>query len=229
MRSIYARLPLAVAIACLLPFAAGARDRGDIDKVNGGIHIASGDQAGHVETVNGGITIDDNGSVRRAETVNGGVHMGDNAHADSVETVNGGVRLGAGATVTDDVETVNGGITLEPGAQVGGKVENVNGAVQLTRAHVGGQITTVSGDVNVGESSSVDGGIHFEKPSGMNWSWSKPRPPRLVIGPNAVVRGEIRIDRDDVVVFVHDSAKIASIRGATAQKYSGDKPPARED
>jgi hypothetical protein len=64
----------------------------------------------------------------------------------------------------------------------------------------------------------------------MNW-WgsSKPRAPRLVVGPNAVVGGAIRIDRDDVLVYVHDTAKIASIQGATAKRYSGEQPPARDE
>ena len=230
MRTVYARLPLAIAIAMLLPFAAGAHDksRGDIDRVNGGIHIESGETAGKVETVNGGIHIDDHASVDSAETVNGGIHLGASSHASSIETVNGGVRLVEGASVANDVETVNGGITLDAGAQVGGKVENVNGGVTLTRAHVAGEIETTNGDVTVGESSHVDGGIHFEKPHGMSWSWGKQREPRLIVGPNAVVGGEIRIDRDDVKVYVHDSAKIGALKGATAKRYSGDKAPVED-
>jgi hypothetical protein len=83
--------------------------------------------------------------------------------------------------------------------------------------------------VMVGESSHVDGGIHFDKPRGISWSWGKQqRNPRLVVGPNAVVGGAIRIDRDDVDVFVHDTAKIGSLKGATAKRYSGTEPPAQE-
>ena len=232
MRTVYARLPLAVAIAMLLPFAAGAHDknRGNIDRVNGGIHVESGETAGKLETVNGGIHIDDHASVERAETVNGGIHLGASSHATSIETVNGGVRLAEGASVVEDVETVNGGITLEAGAQVGGKLENVNGGVTLTRAHVGGEIETTNGDVTVGESSHVDGGIHFEKPGGIMWSWGskQQRTPHLIVGPNAVVSGEIRIDRDDVRVYVHETAKIGALKGATAKRYSGDKAPVED-
>ena len=47
----------------------------DVDKVNGSIHIESGQQAGDVSTVNGSIRIADGASAAKASTVNGGIRI----------------------------------------------------------------------------------------------------------------------------------------------------------
>jgi len=47
----------------------------------------------------------------------------------------------------------------------------------------------------------------------------------VVIGPNAVVDGELRFERE-VELFVHPSAKIGKVIGATAKPYT-DTLPAR--
>jgi DUF4097 and DUF4098 domain-containing protein YvlB len=203
---------------------------GDVDRVNGGIHIDSHQTAGKLSTVNGGITIGEGAQVESVETVNGGIHMMDNAHASSLETVNGGVQIGAHAVVAKGAETVNGGIHLGTGADVTGAVSNVNGGIELDHAHVGGGIKTVSGDVTVGEGSTVDIGIKIEKP-GASWFgdlFGKQRLPRVVIGANAVVNGPLTFERD-VELYVHESAKIGSVSGATAKRYSGANPPPREN
>jgi hypothetical protein len=68
----------------------------------------------------------------------------------------------------------------------------------------------------------VAGGIKVEKPSG--WSWGKQRPPRVVIGPNSVVEGELVFERE-VELFVHATATVGKITGATATRYEGASPP----
>jgi hypothetical protein len=72
----------------------------------------------------------------------------------------------------------------------------------------------------------VQGGILVEKPHGI--SWGKPRVPRIIIGPNAVVNGELRFERE-VELYVHTSAKIGSVSGATAKSYTDRIPARRED
>jgi hypothetical protein len=88
-----------------------------------------------------------------------------------------------------------------------------------------GELRTVSGDITVGAKSRIGGGILVEKPQGI--SWGKKRTPRIVIGPDAVVDGELRFERS-VELFVHTTAKVGRVSGATARPYTTTLP-ARDD
>jgi len=100
-------------------------------------------------------------------------------------------------------------------------VSNVNGAIRLEGAHVGGGIETVSGDIEVGAGSRVEGGIRVEKPNG--WFNPSSKPPRIVIGPDAVVEGTLDFRRE-VELHVSDRATVGTIEGATAKRFSGPTP-----
>lgn len=156
------------------------------------------------------------------DKVNSGIGIDDDSTAGTLETVNGGISIGAKGVVRDDAGTVNGSIRLDPDANVGGRVETVNGGITLDRAHVGGGIETVAGDIEIGAGSRVEGGITVRKPTG--WSWGKQRTPRVTIGAGAVVEGTLRFERE-VELYVHDSATVGAIEGATAKRYSGDALP----
>ena len=212
--------PFAVAVSLLLVSTAFARGI-DVDKVNGSIHIESDQQAGDLSTVNGGIRVDTGGSAQKVSTVNGGIELGDHVSVDTVETVNGGIELGQDARVAREVEAVNGSIRLAQGAEVGGRASNVNGRITLDAAHIGGGIETVSGDVEIGANSRVEGGLLVDKPHG--FSWGKSKNPRIVIGPHTVVDGTLEFRRD-VDLYVSDTAKVGTITGATANRFSGDHP-----
>jgi hypothetical protein len=54
----------------------------------------------------------------------------------------------------------------------------------------------------------------------------KRQPPRIVIGPNAVVEGALVFERE-VTLYVHDSARIGKVTGATAVRFSTPTPPGR--
>jgi len=73
--------------------------------------------------------------------------------------------------------------------------------------------------------SHVRGGITVEKP---NSGWMpvsmKQRKLRIVIGPDAVVDGPLVFKRD-VTLYVHKSARIGQVTGATAVRYDGARPP----
>jgi DUF4097 and DUF4098 domain-containing protein YvlB len=202
--------------------ATGALARGvDVDKVNGSIHIESSQQAGDLSTVNGSIRIDDGASAAKVSTVNGSIELGEHVTVDAAETVNGGIELGSGARISGAVDSVNGGVRLAKGAEIAGHASNVNGRFVLEAAHIGGGIETVSGDIEIGADSHVEGGIVVDKPHG--WSWGKPRNPRIVIGPRAVVQGTLDFRRE-VDLYVSDSAKVGEIKGAKAQTFSGERP-----
>ncbi|AWV08726.1 DUF4097 family beta strand repeat-containing protein [Marilutibacter maris] len=216
-------LPLALALA-LMPLAAAAQQ--SIDKVNGSITAEAGQQYGDLETVNGSIRIHENARVRDAETVNGSIKVAASAHTGALETVNGSIRLEETVTVDGSMETVNGSIFVGRQGRVSGDVETVNGAIGLVDADVGGGIETVTGDLTVGAGSHVRGGIHYEKPSpSLIRINTKRRPPRVIIGPNAVVEGALRFERE-VTLYVHTSARTGPISGATAVRYDTDRAPA---
>jgi len=199
-----------------------ATERG-ASTVNGSVHVPAGMHTRAVGTVNGSITVEDNAAVASASTVNGAISMGAKSSAESLSTVNGEVSLGADARVSGKVTTVNGALNLHSGADVGGELRNVNGHITLSGAHVGGGILTVGGDIDIEGASRVEGGIHVEKSGG--WISFQTHKPRIVIGPGAVVEGELRFDRE-VQLYVSDKATVGPITGASAVKFSGDRPPA---
>lgn len=222
MRTTELRFALALALTTTIAPAAALAGEGDVSRINRSIAIEDGARAGGLETVNGAIRVGENAVVGEVETVNGGVKLGRGTHAASVETVNGGVMLHEDTTVSGDVEAVNGGIYLSRNAEVVGDLGNVNGEIELHAARVGGEIETTSGDILVLEGSRIARGIHVEEPKGV-FHGTQNRDPRVVIGAGAVVEGELVFDRK-VELHVHASAKVGTIRGATAQRYDGADP-----
>ena len=217
--------PLASLITLSLALAAGpALAQQNIDKVFGGITAESGQEYGSLESVNGGITVREGATVRAAETVNGGISIADRARVGSAETVNGGINLGDAATA-GSLETVNGGIRGRKGVQVGGNAETVNGGLNFDGAKIAGSLTTTNGDITL-DATHVRGGILVEKPSSGWWNSGNSRKPRIVIGPDSVVDGALVFERE-VELFVHASARIGKVTGATARAYT-DKLPPRE-
>jgi DUF4097 and DUF4098 domain-containing protein YvlB len=219
------RLALCLLLATATPAFA---DGQDIDKVNGSISIDATQQAGDLDTVNGSIHIGAKAVTGDASTVNGGIRLGDGAHTGALETVNGGIHAGSDLVVDGSVETVNGSIFLDHGSRVAKGVSTVNGAIGLVRTEVGGGIDTVSGDITVGIGSHVQGGIKVEKPNGnfLGFHVGKRKPPRIIIGPNAVVDGPLVFERE-VKLYVHSTARTGPITGATAVRF--DTPTAPQD
>ncbi len=204
---------LAVLLAASPAFAASS-----ISKVNGSIHAGAEQAYDELSTVNGSIQIDDGAIVDSADTVNGSIQIGDRAVVGTAETVNGKIELGRQARVDRDASTVNGGIRLDTGAEVGGNVETVNGTIRTEQARIGGRIETVGGSILIGDGSEVAGGLVVRRPRGNNWfNFGNNKTPRVEIGANAVIRGELRFDRE-VELVVHPSATIGPIVGEAASK-----------
>lgn len=213
---------LLLTLALAAPSLVMAQD--SISKVNGSVHANAGQTYGDLDTVNGSIEIADNVTAREVGTVNGGISVGSGARLASLETVNGGIKAGGKVQVDGDVETVNGGIFFDRGSKIRDGISTVNGAIGLVGTDVGGGIETVSGDITVGVDSHVKGGIKVEKPKG-NFNYSRNKPPRIVIGPNAVVEGPLVFERD-VTLYVHRTAKIGKVTGATAKSFDSATAPA---
>jgi DUF4097 and DUF4098 domain-containing protein YvlB len=214
---------LLIPFVIALSFTGIAFAADDISKVNGSVTVASGEHAGEVSTVNGAVHIADNAQVTKAGTVNGGLEMGNNATAGDLHTVNGAITVGSKSRVTGTVDAVNGSIHLGQGSDVAGHLSNVNGAINLDAAHVAGGVETTSGDINIGANSHVEGGILVNKPHSSWFGFSNEKPPRIVIGPGAVVKGTLDFERE-VDLHISDRATVGEIKGATAAKFSGTSP-----
>ncbi len=198
----------------------------DIDKINGSITAEAGQAYGDLSTVNGSIKIEAGAHVEEAETVNGSIRADHDIQSRSLTTVNGSIHLGERAQVDGSIETVNGGVFIDRGGKVARGIETVNGAIGMVETDLGGGIDTVNADITVGVGSHVKSGIHVEKP---NKGWrgfrmGKQKIPRIVIGPNAVVDGPLVFERE-VKLYVHASARIGTLRGATAVRFDGNTPP----
>lgn len=217
---------LRFALVLTLAFASPAAFAQDsIDKVNGSITAEAGRSYGSLNTVNGSITIEDGVKTGDAGTVNGSIRGGDGIEAEDLATVNGSIRFGERLVLRGGIETVNGSVFIGSGGRVGNNITTVNGAIGLVRTELAGGIETVNGDITVGIGSHVRGGIKVHKP-GSSWMpirFNK-RKPRIVIGPDAVVEGPLVFERE-VTLYVHESARIGEVTGATAVKYSGNTAP----
>lgn len=220
MNRVYLAVGLSLAIA---PIASPVRASEDISRINGRIVAEAGHQYGTLNTVNGGIVIGEGGHTGRAKTVNGGISVGTNAQTGALATVNGSIRIRERAVIEGGIETVNGGVFVDRGSEVRGDLETVNGSIGLVETRLDGDIETVSGDVTVGAGSHVAGGIMLHK-RGFSLPFKPMRKPRVVIGPRAVVEGDLHFERE-VILYVHRSAKIGAVSGATERRFDGDVAP----
>lgn len=220
------RMSCILALALSLATAPALADGRDIDKVNGAITAEAGQQYGSLSTVNGSIRIEAGATVGQAETVNGAIRVADGARAGSLDTVNGSIRLGTDVEVSGDVETVNGSVFIDREGRVSGNVETVNGSIGLVDTDLGGGIETVNGDITVGIGSHVRGGITVSRPN-QGWfpfSIGNKREPRIVVGPDARVDGPLKFERE-VKLYVHATAQVGTVSGATVERYDGDRAP----
>ncbi|NIA27585.1 MAG: hypothetical protein GWP02_05975 [Desulfobulbaceae bacterium] len=206
--------------------AAGGESSGE-SSVNGSITV--GEEAvvtGSLATVNGAIRVGDNAQVEEVETVNGSLTIGSGVESGGLSTVNGAIGVGADTTVDGVIEAVNGSISLDDGSSVSGYVENVNGAISLVGSVIGGDLSTVSGNIDLSDSSVIKGDIIVEKPGGWSFGWNKSRP-EITIGPGSRVDGIIRLERE-VKLFISETASIGGVEGEMsmddAVRFSGKRP-----
>lgn len=222
------RLVLALALATALPAAYATSDATDLSKVNGSLTAKSGQTYGDidtvngsisvenkaiardVETVNGEITVDAGAKLRDVSTVNGGIVLRNGVSARSVETVNGSIIGVSNLRIDQSIEAVNGSIEIGAHSVINAHVENVNGSIKLLAVRVLGNVETVNGSITLGENTIISGQLKVSKPTGWGINWGKPKVPRVIIGPNAQVVGNLIFERE-VELYVHSSAKYGKI------------------
>jgi predicted acyltransferase (DUF342 family) len=196
--------------------------------VNGSISVGNDVViSGSLESVNGSIEVGDNTQLRDASVVNGKVSLGDGITADDVGSVNGKIRIGKNAKISGDISAVNGGIDLRPGSSVAHDVSNVNGEITIEGTEIGGNLSTVTGDILLTQDSVLRGDLIIEKP-GNSWGRDKQRDkPQIVIGPGTKVVGKI-IAEQEIELFVSNTAEIGGVSGKAsmdqAVRFSGDRP-----
>jgi DUF4097 and DUF4098 domain-containing protein YvlB len=182
---------------------AGNTSNGE-SSVNGSITVGSGAiVTGNLSTVNGRVRVDSDATVEDVSTVNGGLRIDSGTRTESLSTVNGAIDVAENVTVDGEIEAVNGEIDLGKGSSVRRSVSNVNGEIDLRASTVGGDVSTISGDIALSDQAEVMGDIIVEKPSG--WGWER-----------------------DVSLYISESAEVGGVSGemsmADAVRFSGDKP-----
>lgn len=199
-------------------------ETGGHSTVNGSITVGSDAVVnGDLETVNGSIRVDENATVEDVQTVNGRIRLAAGVTAGEVQSVNGSVSAEQEATL-EDISVVNGKIELQARARVARDIGNVNGEIFVEAAEIGGSLTTVNGDVRLTDGARLAGDLTVEKPDGFSLDHRKPR---IVIGPDARVDGDIVLERE-VELYISETAEVAGVRGvmtmADAVRFSGDNP-----
>ncbi len=208
--------------------AAGARS-GSVTTVSGDVDIAAKVTAGGITTVSGDVDGDDDVRASDVETVSGDIEFGARAVTGAAETVSGNVRYGDGSRLTQ-ANTVSGDVFIGRGGQVARGIHTVNGAIGLVASEVAGDVTTYAGDITIGIGSHVRGNLLVRKPNNgggiriVNLQ-VKPQPPRIVIGPDARVDGSLTFEHP-VKLYVHRSARIGKVSGATPVMFDTPRPPA---
>ncbi|MEX2494663.1 MAG: hypothetical protein WD448_01170 [Woeseia sp.] len=205
---------------------AGSQSDGQ-STLNGSISVGNAAVvSGGLETVNGTIRIDENARIQNASTVNGSVRLAAGASARDVSSVNGSVSIGDIAVVDGEVSVVNGRINLQPGSSVGQDVSNVNGSIHIGGGEIGGDLTTVNGDVTLSDNALVQGDLVVRKPRTGDFDAGR-RKPTVVIGPGARVAGTIRLEQE-VELYISDSAQFGGVSGVMtlddAVRFSGRRP-----
>ena len=207
---------------------AAGEEAGGATSVNGSISV--GDDAtvtGNLKTVNGSIRVDSGATIESASTVNGGLRLADGVKADSLSTVNGSINVGEKGVIDGEISAVNGRISIGGGTRIDDDVGNVNGQIGLSGAEVGGDLSTVNGDIELSDGAVVKGDLVVEKPSNWSWGKEKSRKPRIVIGPGSRVEGTLRLERK-VDLFISESAEVGGVSGEMtlddAVRFSGERP-----
>lgn len=198
------------------------RTVGEVSSVNGSVRLEENVTAEDVDTVNGSITIGDRSKVDSIDTVNGSITLASGVTAREIESVNGAIRIGSDAQIQGNIDSVNSSISIGKGSHVRGNIENVNGKMDLEGVRVDGRLKTTNGDIEVGPNTVVSKGILVEKPN-RGWFNRNSKTPKIVIGPNAIVQGTLKFERE-VELYVSESARVGNIEGATPVRFSGSRP-----
>ena len=89
----------------------------------------------------------------------------------------------------------------------------------MAGATVTGDVTNYSGGIRVMDGSIIKGSLTVRKPKG----YVSDKTPTIIVGRDSEIYGPAVFERP-VRLFIHQSARIASIQGAEPVSFSGDEP-----
>ncbi len=196
----------------------------EYSSLNGSITVDDGVQRPEADlsAVNGSIAIGSDVALGDVKTVNGAIRIAGNARLEDVGSVNGRIEIARGAQIDGEVTTVNGRVRLDEGSAVTGDVGSVNGRISLRSTQVQGDVSNYNGGIEVLDGSIVTGDVVVKKPDDHGGDWQNERP-RVVIGRNSQVLGRMIFERE-VDLYVHDTATVGDIEGASPSRFSGSRP-----
>jgi len=192
-------------------FPTTAGEGQSISQVNGSVRTTAGQTYDTLSSVNGDVRVEQGVVADAAHTVNGDIVLESDAKVGSVKTVNGSLTIGAGVTVAREASTVNGGVKLAERSHVGGTVSTVSGDIEVDGGEVAGKLTTNNGDIDLTGGARVRGGIYVKKNNSWN-SHDKDDPIKVHVCSTCVVEGELRFERP-VELRVDQGGKIGNVIG----------------
>jgi cytoskeletal protein CcmA (bactofilin family) len=200
-------------------------DSDESNKINGSIEVPPGQHRGDLSTINGSIHVGSDAVVGQVKTVNGSVKVESRATSKTLTTVNGSITANDGVHVQGNLTAVSGALQVSNAADISGDVTNVSGGIHVESAHVGGNVDTCAGRIDLGPNAHIDGNVIVEKDNSWHFGFTNMPPPvHVVIGPGTVVKGTLHFERP-VKLYVSDHATIGTVQGAEVIKFSGDHPP----
>lgn len=195
------------------------RRYGQLESISGNVRIAARAIVEGAATTSGDIQVHEEAAVGPVRSISGNLTVGAQAWVRRAETVSGHIALGLGVEVEEGVQSTSGTIKTDHGCRIKGDVTSTIGDIVLLGTEVEGDIHVVSGDLTVTAGSRVSGNIHLDRPASASC-----HRPRIVIGPDACVEGELLLDAP-VDLFVHATAQTGPIMGASRIVYSTPHPP----
>lgn len=201
-------------------YTSQTHEQPNLKSVNGRIEVGDGLKVGDVKTTNGRIRLGDEVVAKDVRTTNGSIAVGRGGTLDSVRSTNGSLSI-EGGKVKGDVRTTNGAIRIEDESVIEGNVISANGHIELDEAKVKDNVELSNGRMDL-RRAEIGGDVVIHERRGSSW-FGRHKKPVVVIGAETVVKGDI-IARQEIELFVHESAKVGNIVGAEAQTFSGRNP-----
>jgi Putative adhesin len=159
------------------------------------------------------------------DTGSGDVALGPQAQSRDIDTGSGSVTMENGARVIGGIDTGSGNVRAV-GSDVSADIDTGSGNILLENSRVGGRAVTRSGRVELSGNTRINGSLEVRSNECGGWfSIGCDKNPRttVVIGAGVEIRGPIII-RDNVILYVHSTARIGSVLGGSAIRFNAERP-----
>jgi DUF4097 and DUF4098 domain-containing protein YvlB len=194
---------------------------GRIDVASGSVTLGPGASSGVIDTGSGGVDIGDSAVCRDIDTGSGSVTVGRAATTGGIDTGSGSVTVNPGARVLGAIDTGSGSVRAT-GATLQRGIDTGSGNITLSATVVSGDIYTTNGDVQLSVGTRVNGNLTVREKSCGGWfSFGCESRPTKVVIESGVSIGNITL-RENVVLYVHPSARIGRVIGGERKTYQAE-------